>query len=191
MKKDDHIGQTEIRSNVKQCSKGHFYDSSKYVSCPHCAEGDLEESDQSVTVSYSRIIPTNKSENYSVSNEEITIAKYSKNMGTECVVGWLVCTEGAEYGRDYRLFHGRNKVGRNFSMDVIINDDPAISRDTHAQIIYDSRDNSFYAFGDKGNLIYINGVLKNNPERIYSGDKIKIGDTTLVFIAFCEGERKW
>lgn len=48
-----------------------------------------------------------------------TIGYYSPVRGNDYVTGWLVCVKGPEKGRDYRLHHGFNRLGRSMDMDVI------------------------------------------------------------------------
>lgn len=72
-----------------------------------------------------------------------TIGIYSGARGNDYVTGWLVCLKGPEKGRDYRLHHGFNRVGRGLGMDVAIMDDPAVSRDCHCSVVYDGVGNRF------------------------------------------------
>ena len=68
-----------------------------------------------------------------------TVGVFQRRGGCEPVVGWLVCTEGGEKGRDFRLLAKINTIGRSERMDVCIKNDPAISRENHARIGYDQK----------------------------------------------------
>ena len=58
-------------------------------------------------------------ESYEIDNDK-TVAVHVFENGIEPVVGWLVCVNGEEKGRDYRLIRGRNRIGRDSDMDVTI-----------------------------------------------------------------------
>ena len=44
--------------------------------------------------------------------DNCTIGYYSRVIGVEPVVGWLVCTEGEYKGESFKLKSGRNFIGR-------------------------------------------------------------------------------
>lgn len=109
--------------------------------------------------------------------------------GVDPVVGWLVCIEGPERGRDYRLHTERNFIGRDPSMDVAITGDPSISRANHAVISYNPKRHTFrLAPGDSRGLAYLNDEEVIAPVALAPYDRIELGETTLLFIPFC-GER--
>ena len=87
-------------------------------------------------------------------------------MGTEenadPVTGWLVCIEGTQYGKDYKIHSGKNFIGRADNMHIQILGDNAISRVNHAAIIYDAKNRSTYLLpGDSSGLAYHNGEAVN------------------------------
>lgn len=90
----------------------------------------------------------------------------------------LVCIEGTEKGTVWQLSDLRSIIGRDSSCDVAIRD-PKASR-MHAEI---SRKGNAYLFSDTRSR---NGSFINNrpvTQRVLvSGDKIKIGDTTIKVI---------
>jgi hypothetical protein len=55
------------------------------------------------------------------------------------LVGWLVTFSNSNYGQDYKLFVGKNKIGSSADMDIVIHD-PAVSAE-HTTILF--RDNDF------------------------------------------------
>ena len=109
----------------------------------------------------------------------------------EPVVGWLVCVEGKERGRDYRLLAGRNYVGRSVDMDVSIPDDQQLSREKHCSIIYDPRSFRFVLLPGDSTLTMVNGAAQNAPCDINDGDIISCGSTKLCLIRFCKEGRDW
>ena len=109
----------------------------------------------------------------------------------EPVVGWLVCVEGKERGRDYRLLAGRNYIGRSVDMDVSIPDDQQLSREKHCSIIYDPRSFRFVLLPGDSTLTMVNGAAQNAPCDINDGDIISCGSTKLCLIRFCKEGRDW
>ena len=55
------------------------------------------------------------------------------------VCGWLVCIEGARVGMDYKIYKGKNFVGRGDDMDIQILGDNEINRKNHTIIVYDAK----------------------------------------------------
>ena len=53
-------------------------------------------------------------------DDEVTVALVSKSSGIDPVCGWLVCVEGPDKGRDFRIKTERNFIGRSTSMDIVI-----------------------------------------------------------------------
>jgi len=112
-------------------------------------------------------------------------------METPPVTGWLICMTGAEKGKDYRLHSDKNFVGRSTSMDVVLVDDKKIAREKHCSVIYDPKGNQFYVAVENGNTTYLNQQMITETKELKEGDVITIGDTELVFVPFCKGERVW
>ena len=107
------------------------------------------------------------------------------------MVGWLVCVEGAEKGRDYRIHAGRNFIGRSLKMDIAVVDDVKISRENHCSVVYDPHSNGFSLVPGEGTNTYLGGQQIMKPQPINDNDEIKLGDSMFVFISYCKGERKW
>ncbi|MGN0158193.1 MAG: FHA domain-containing protein [Brotaphodocola sp.] len=127
----------------------------------------------------------------SVDDDVKTVGVYSGAKGNDFVTGWLVCVEGPEKGRDYRLHHGFNRIGRDFGMDIQIADDPAITRKNHCSIVYDDRGNQFSLVPSTGALTYFKGSLLTKTEKLQMGDVITMGSSTFEFIPFCRKGRVW
>ena len=181
---------------ICQCQNGHFYDNTKHLVCPHCTGTQSPAPDDDVkTVAMSGIdkyvdmyMPENE---FGRNQDTKTVAFYESQMKADPVVGWLVNIEGPEKGRDYRLHSGRNFIGRALRMDVLLSDDDGISRENHCSMVYDREDNTFSLVPGKGTNTYLNGTLLIDPVRVEDDDTIRLGNTELVFKAFCKGERKW
>lgn len=108
------------------------------------------------------------------------------------VVGWLVCTEGKHKGQSFNLYHGKNFIGRNSDMDVWLKNDPSVSRNRHAIIIYEPRERVFFAQpGESHELFYVNDSVVLSTTQLKDRDKISVGETTLVFVPFCNSDFSW
>ena len=187
---------------IAQCSNGHYFDDQKYAACPHCAaESSPKKSVDSKTIAMYNADNAEFREETPVrggrmrietkSKDEVTVGLFTSKMDADPVVGWLVGLSGFEKGRDHRLHTGRNFIGRSMKMDVSLADDEHISRENHCSILYDPEKVSFYVAPGEGTNTYMNDDLLMKPEILTDGDTIRIGDTELVFAAFCKGDRKW
>lgn len=67
--------------------------------------------------------------NAPVESDEKTVGFFTSSIGTEPVVGWLVCTAGEHFGEDFKLKSGRNFIGRAPDMDVAVARDGTVSRE--------------------------------------------------------------
>ncbi len=197
--------------SIIRCARGlHFFDNTKYDECPHCgvkAKGNsaaASEMNDMVTMaqynfdsspeSIQNVFMGNQAQRQHVQmdiDDGRTIAYYSSLKGNDFVTGWLVCVSGPEKGRDYRLHHGFNKIGRAYNMDVYIAEDMYISKDGHCSVVYDAKDNLFYLVPSNGCITYLNGEVLQESTQIQSGDILHIGQSEFEFIAFCRGNRCW
>jgi hypothetical protein len=100
---------------------------------------------------------------------------------TRKIVGWLISYTIDPMGRDYRLYEGRNTIGKGMNNSIIITNDPAISSN-HLMLLYN---NSNYYISDEmsGNGTKINGefIRPKDAINLNDGDLIEIGHTVLKF----------
>ncbi|RDC74168.1 FHA domain-containing protein [Rhodovulum sp. 12E13] len=108
-------------------------------------------------------------------------------------VGWLVVERGPGRGAAFALFDGLSTLGRGEGQTVQLDlGDTAISRDTHAAIAYDDeRRACWLGHGGKANLVRLNGRPVLTTEALSNGDRIRIGETTLRFVALCGPDFSW
>ena len=185
-----------LQMSVIQCQNGHFYDDMKFATCPHCTATPKQVSGEDVvTVAMYEVDAVTDEQALnrdSVKEQDAkTVAIYGAQMEADPVVGWLVSLVGPEKGRDYRLHSGRNFIGRSLRMDVLLADDDGVSRENHCSVVYDPESNIFSVVPGDGTNTYLNDCLLTKPEEIMDDDVIRLGTTELVFIAFCNGVRKW
>jgi hypothetical protein len=111
---------------------------------------------------------------------------------TDPVAGWLVCLEGPDRGRDYRLHMEKNFIGRAPNMDVVLDGDSTVSREKHAIVIFDPRKKVFWALpGEASGLVYLNGDIVNAPVQMKADDILEVGQTRLALIPFCGDRYSW
>ncbi len=128
----------------------------------------------------------------SFSSENRTIGIYRKKMGIEPVVGWLVCIEGADRGRDFRIISERNFIGRSEKSDIAISGDETISREGHAIISFNPKKNSYRLYpGESRGIVYLNDDEIVGATELKAYDVIELGQTKLMFIPFCGESFQW
>jgi hypothetical protein len=158
---------------LTKCNNGHFYDAEKYAQCPHCGSQGSAAGDQTVSMNRNDSVTVSLTQSDAISGpgsqegisslkeavqkatiggtplssdgDSVTMSYYSKSIGAEPVVGWLVCTGGECLGEDFRLKSGRNFIGRASGMDVSISGDNTVSREKHAVIVYDPKSMCFWS----------------------------------------------
>lgn len=202
--------------NLQKCTKGHYYDGDAYTNCPHCksqggadnptvaldmsAAGNSEVTVaftntegptlsgvvQAVTDNFGSVLPSDDQKTVSFFSASPVLA--DKNP----VVGWMVCTKGSLYGRDFRLKSGRNFIGRGENMDICLSGESTVSRDRHAILIYEPKQNVFLAQpGETKELIYLNGNVVLTPTVMKKNDILQAGDVSLMLIPCCDEVYKW
>jgi len=193
---------------MKQCEQGgHYYDASIHSECPYCAApgvGATVALDMGRTMplagvsspDVSKTMPLTKhdepSQTAGSADEGKTIAIVKDSIGIDPVVGWLVCTQGSQKGRDYRIHTDNNFVGRSEKMDICIQGDDTISRENHAIVSYDGRDKVFFLSpGDGRSIVRLNDKALFNTAELSSHDVIEIGVTKLIFVPLCGDKFDW
>ena len=205
MKKEDMI------VNMKQCADGgHYYDASIHNECPYCGGGygATTPLDGGRTMPLGGAAPPpnipaaasaaspadNRTRPLSAGVGDIgrTVAIVKEELGIDPVVGWLICLDGKEKGRDYRIHTDNNYIGRGEKMDICIRGDDTISRENHAVISYDAREKLFYFTpGDGRSIVRLNDKGLFSTTEIKAHDIVEIGKTKLVFLPLCGENFEW
>lgn len=120
-----------------------------------------------------------------------TISLFGGALGVQPVTGWLVCINGTESGKDYRLHAGKNFVGRSMAMDVSIVGDKSVARNKHCSVVYEPNGNTFYVSSEAGNVVYLNDKTVESYTEVLADDILKIGETELVLVPYCKEDRRW
>ncbi|WP_295882313.1 FHA domain-containing protein [uncultured Thiohalocapsa sp.] len=199
------------------CGKGHFYDDQNHSSCPFCGV-DGVELNIPPTVRSPNVAPTAPAGGVArpaagtapmpdnartraardigeppSDDTEPTRAVWNKRLGgIDPVVGWLVCIEGPDKGRDFRIHTERNFIGRDPSMDIAIGGDASISRLNHTVVSYNPKKHSFsIAPGDARGLTYVNEDELLAAQALTAYDVIELGASKLLFVPFCGDRFTW
>lgn len=201
---------------ITRCKNGHWYDSGVNRACPHCKQeseklsirlNDIEEDDRTVSIietelslgeelgaiignSIEHTMSVSQGNSFDDDDKTISFGFFGMT-AIKPVAGWLVCMNGSEKGKDYRLHAGKNFIGRSASMDVMLIEDKSISRDRHCSVVYDPKGNVFFLSSEGGNTVYLDDKLVNSPKELKEGSLIMIGQTKLMFIPFCREGRIW
>lgn len=202
--------------NMQQCPNGHFFDQSKFAQCPYCnpatnADNRTIPLDDPTMGGFGegRTEPVNGGWDAQGSNDigstvavdsgsGVTVAIVpggdAKGGSFDPVMGWFVCAEGKDRGQDFRIYGGNNSIGRGSSMRIRIPSDTSISKENMAYVACDyGTRRFFFAAGDGRNLIHVNDelLLPHQSRELHAYDRIRLGETTLVFIPFCGEEFSW
>lgn len=193
---------------MTRCPEGHFYDPAKHPACPWCAlpadTGGIEQKTRPVRAEIPLppplpgvppppplppLPPLPQASGPAATVRVGMAAKIGKN---EPVVGWLVCTQGPDRGKDFRLHAEKNYIGRAPAMDVVVESDTAISRERHGIVVFDPKKQSFWVLpGESAGLVYLNGEMVNTPTPFHRDDVLEIGKSKLVLIPFCGDKYNW
>jgi hypothetical protein len=96
-------------------------------------------------------------------------------------------------GASFTLFNGVSAIGRGDDQPVKLDfGDTSISRSNHAVVAYDNEQRKFFlGHGGKANIVRLNGKPVLSTEELQHNDKIRIGETTLRFLALCGADFDW
>ncbi|MFI3172707.1 MAG: FHA domain-containing protein [Eubacteriales bacterium] len=179
---------------VVKCEKGHFYDNSKFDTCPHC-ENPMEKR-RTISDEFTQYMPKPSSVigmklPGADDGDEKTVGIFRAESGIEPVVAWLVCVQGVERGRAYLLYAGRNFVGRSVKSDVCIADDREVSGEDHCSIVFEPRRIVYMIARGNGESVLIDGKPLQDSCMLQGEEEIQIGSSRFIFIPYCKEGRTW
>lgn len=107
--------------------------------------------------------------------------------------GFLVVIEGPGQGAFFPVTAHVAAIGRDADQDIALDfGDESISRSGHGSVMYDAEQNRFFlGHGNKANAIRRNGTPVLSTEEMTHNDTIRIGKTTLRFLALCGADFTW
>jgi hypothetical protein len=182
---------------LKRCENGHYYDPGKHSSCPSCGVQNIDFSPTRPKADAAapppapppRPVPPPLRQ---AADAGKTVPLVRMKAGIDPVVGWFVCVQGADRGRDFRIRSEKNFIGRAEAMDICIPGDESISRENHAVVSFNPKNTQFKLHpGDSRGLVYLNGDEVDTPRPLNAGDKIELGQTTLMFVPLCSASFSW
>ena len=190
---------------VERCTNGHFFDSDKFPECPHCKNELPTNTRQGLNEGKTMFGPSDPGIAAAAVRQQVkidmggpaagpkdekTVGVFRTQKGYDPVVGWLVCIEGNEKGRDHRLHAGRNFIGRGLKSDIALADDAQISRDDHCSVVFEPNKGVFAIVRGDGEVM-IDGKSLSGSRTLAGDEVIEIGASRFVFIPFCKEGRSW
>lgn len=181
---------------ITRCRLGHPYDDNAYSECPYCKSAGGIDGGETVIVNTgeAKTKPLGRGHHECktiIFNSNGKNSPEQKSSRADPVVGWLVCYEGVEKGKDYRIRFGQNSVGRDDNMDIVLKDE-SVSRNGHCFITYDHKHNVFVInSGISHGVTYKNGQLVAGASEIATFDELEIGNSKFLFVALCGENFKW
>jgi hypothetical protein len=190
----------------KRCPSGaHVYDADKHTFCPFCAAPPSPQPPPVDAVKttfagggrampHDTPIPAQRLHKSGATTVVIGggSGTSSPAVAAEYVAGWLVVINGNGRGHDLRIPLGQSKVGRTRG-DIVLNfGDTTISNEKHAMLAYDPDENIFFIAGGEGrNLVKVNGKTIMNRKVLNPFDRIRVGQTDLLFVPLCGDNFNW
>jgi len=112
---------------------------------------------------------------------------------SEFPFGWVVIIKGPGRGTSIAIGAGVSQIGRGDDQAIQLDfGDTSVSRENHAAIAFDDEERKFYiGQGGKANIVRLNGKPVLSTEVLSDGDLIRIGETTMAFVAFCGEDFVW
>lgn len=201
---------------MTKCNSGHFFDNNVHTSCPYCSGGAVESNTRKTRTIGEENMGTKATEVIGKQSGQTEIYDQpqktkpmqgdqtvyvpqgktndeEKPKATALLSGWLVIVSEEGKGTAFPLTFGMNTIGRDTSNHVHIkNGDNSVSKMKHAIIIYDYQNNIFFVkHGDGQYLSYLNGSVLLENKELNANDRIKVGNTELIFIPLCSENFTW
>ena len=199
----------------RTCSAGHVYDADQFPSCPYCNRNTraIQFGATAAPAGYGAttapagygaapagrddtigqtVMPEAIRRRMEQERDNRTVGEFKRKLGYEPVVGWLVCVEGPEVGKDYRLFGRINSIGRAEGNDVVLAQEHTVSQKNHVRLAYDAKHNNFQLIPGEGtNVTYLNDEPLYVPQKLNAYDVLEMGDTKLIFAPLCSERFRW
>ncbi|SPH18241.1 hypothetical protein DEA8626_01773 [Defluviimonas aquaemixtae] len=128
-----------------------------------------------------------------VENDVFAAERAAPSAKGQFPAGWLVVVDGPGRGASFTIGAGVSTIGRGTDQTVCLDfGDTSVSRENHASIAYDDEQNRFFVgHGGKSNIVRRNGNPVLATEDLADADLIRIGKTTLRFVALCGPDFTW
>ncbi|GAA6185325.1 MULTISPECIES: FHA domain-containing protein [Alteromonadaceae] len=109
------------------------------------------------------------------------------------VCGWLVVVDGPGKGKSVVVGPGQSAISRSPTERITLNfGDTSITSKQQLLVIYDDENREFIvAPGNGSSLNRVNGQIVAGQTVLQTGSLLKVGATTLRFVAFCDQNFNW
>lgn len=187
---------------TKKCINGHIYDPNVYGdTCPFCPvggtvinentvghfnrndfQGTIDGTMPTIPVSSGNDVPDAVGSGTVIRSVGSGVGKVGIPAGNRRLVGLLVCYDINPLGEVFKIYEGRNIIGRKATVDIVLSADSQISSE-HLIILYRDVEGAFWAIdNNSSNGTFVNGSFENKTQ-LHPNDIITIGNTRLIFIA--------
>lgn len=107
-------------------------------------------------------------------------------------VGWLIGIGGKSWGKTFECRTGRNRIGNKTEMDIVLPCDNANPQDIFAVLIFEPKRRMFYIeSGNSAGQVYLNDEPIYTHAELQGYDKIRFGESTLLFLPLCGESFTW
>lgn len=169
--------------NLTKCKNNHYYDGTKFTSCPHCINEENAPHFSGILGLRQKKIATKAP----LPSEEVTYPSLHHN-----TVGWLVCLKGVMRGESFPIREGENHIGRSSNMDIVLFKEASVSRENHAIITFSPKDNNFIlAAPDYPAALFLNNSPLKQASPLSAKDRIQLGSCLLLFVPLCNETFNW
>ena len=194
-------------AKIVKCKNNHFYDADEYKQCPYCFPDTvkLDDSENPETTTINNPVPPKQEENanktfipqkkFNQGNDEINLDKTfipgiesdtgnidsHEKFTQRKIVGWIISFDMNPYGLDFRIYEGRNTIGRKPGNDITINE---VSVSSEHAFILTRANRIFLSDKQSANGTTINGeiVFPDQSKELNDGDEIVFGKGNAKFI---------
>ena len=189
---------------LTECANHHIYDSSLYPSCPYCCKDRLTiDFTNKGAMDIGRTVPAagivrsvgcgkESSGNVKIPAQKGNAVANDAKAAFSHIVGWLICTEGEDKGRDYRLYAGGTVISPGIGESLRVGRASSISTGEYTKIVYDASSNSYFLIpGMNKTCIYINDAVVLQSTELSAYDVIDLAVAKLVFVPLCCDRFQW
>ena len=190
---------------TKKCANGHVYDSAIYGdNCPFCPTGKTKvnqmnggaETAKTKTVGHSDMdekptIPMGDSQKgQPQAAGGRTVIRHTNPTGetdvysdNRRIVGVLISYSTKPTGEIFKIYEGRNYIGRDVSNDIPVTSDNHMSG-KHFVILYRANEGIFWGEDQmSSNGSFVNGQFASEKTKLNDHDVIVLGGTKFIFLA--------
>ncbi len=171
------VGYFITYQGMRGCSQGHIFEQ-HHEQCPDCLR-IANHSQPSIAVNIS---PQKSEDSLGLAQIDEDTPNETRTPETPVqeikskIQAWLVSQEDS---RTYQLFHRETTIGRTSSNDILIKNEPTVSKQ-HAKIIEKSGHLRLIDLGST-NGTFVNNQRIVQPTTLEHDDEIRFGDNTIMY----------